>query len=404
MKLTERQIKRHRRAFAFFKRLLGGWICRKYGYSYEPAVLPDTACIVLANHNAELDPIILGLAIPHSYFVASEHLFNKGFLSRLLVRYFAPIPRMKGRADAMTVLDLRRRLAQGCNIAIFPEGNRSLDGRTMPPHPSTGALVRSCKVPVVIFKFEGAYLTNPRWSVSVRKGRMTGRVVNIHYPEQLAGMTDDEVNSLIYKELYEDAYEAQAARMIPFCGKNLVVGLETALFLCPICKRIGRLKSGGNYLFCECGMKTEYNKYGYFVGGALPFNNYTEWYDWQKDELVKRAEDTYTRFTVSDGGLEVYRINNNRVRERLAFTHIKMNAQQLILSGDGNQIAFENQSITGMSIYSRNSIVLEARQDYYEIKAGKDNPGFNARKYLHLYEYAKPKNEQQPAFSPAGIG
>ncbi|PKM63215.1 MAG: hypothetical protein CVU97_01395 [Firmicutes bacterium HGW-Firmicutes-21] len=391
MYLTEKQIKRHKRAYNFLKWLLRGWVCHKFAYSFEPAHLPEAPYIVLANHNAELDPLLLGLTFPHTYYVASEHLFNKGLLTKLLVRYFAPIPRMKGRADAATVLDIRRRLLQGCNIGIFPEGNRSLDGRTMRPHPSTGALVRSCKVPVVTFKFTGAYLTSPRWSLSLRKGQMTGQVVNIYYPEQLQSLTADEINEIIYADIYEDAYQTQFEEMTPYIGNNLAAGLETALFLCPSCKQIGRMRSDGDYFRCECGMNTKYNQYGYFTGDNIRFKNYTEWYTWQVEELKKYAYDTYTRFFISDSGLMIFKINKSHSRERLRFTDIKINRQQLVFSGkNSGNVTFDCSTITGMSIYGRNSIVIEIKQDYYELKADKKHShSFNARKYLHLYDFIK---------------
>ncbi|HAN20640.1 MAG: hypothetical protein A2Y15_06500 [Clostridiales bacterium GWF2_36_10] len=392
MKLTGKQIKRHKRFYSFFKWLLKGWIQKKFAYSFEKIALPESPYIILSNHNAELDPILLGICFPHTYFVASEHLFNKGIISWLLVRYLSPIPRMKSRADATTVLELRRRLMQKCNICIFPEGNRSLDGRTMRPHTSTGSLLKSCKVPVVTYKFEGSFLTNPRWSLSIRKGKMTGRVVNIYTPEYFFKMQPDEINELLFKDIYEDAYQTQDIKMIEYNGKNLAAGLESALYLCPNCKKIGRLKSDKDDFFCECGLHTVYNKYGYFTGGELSFRHYTEWYDWQKSELKKLSYDNMNiQFFVSDTGLNIFKIDETRKHIKLTYTEIKMNQQQFILSNNkGEQIIIDNKTITGMSIYSRNSIVFEVKQDYYEIKPDKKHIyGFNARKYLDLYEFYK---------------
>jgi 1-acyl-sn-glycerol-3-phosphate acyltransferase len=52
----------------------------------------------LANHNTDLDPALLALSFPyHMYFVASEHVFRKGFVSWLLKYFFAPISRTRGR-------------------------------------------------------------------------------------------------------------------------------------------------------------------------------------------------------------------------------------------------------------------------------------------------------------------
>jgi hypothetical protein len=42
------------------------------------------------------------------YFVSSEHVFRKGFLSWLLVYLFAPIARVKGMTDATAALNIIR--------------------------------------------------------------------------------------------------------------------------------------------------------------------------------------------------------------------------------------------------------------------------------------------------------
>lgn len=388
MKLTEKQIKMHKRIYKILKWTLNGLFFRIFSFTFKQSQLPEPPYMILANHNAELDPVLVGMCFPHTYFVASEHLFNKGFVSKLLVYFLGPIPRMKGRADASTVLAVRRRLQQGCNICIFPEGNRSLDGRTMSLHPTTAEFIRSCKVPVVTYKLEGLFLSNPRWSMNIRKGKTSGRIVNIYSSVQLQKMSADEINGTIFNDIYEDAYQMQEQQMIAFKGKNLALGLESALYLCPHCRKIGSLKSGGDDFYCSCGMKTTYNEYGYFTGHEIPFRTYTEWYDWQQNEFKKIAEDTYTRFFISDNKLNIYKIDNNRKHEKLPYSIIKMNMQQLIISDEnGKFTAFDNAAITGISMYSRNSLLFEVKQDYYEIKPSKENNiSFNAQKYLHLYK------------------
>ena len=397
MRLTKGQIKRHKLIYGFFKLLLTKPFSKRYNFTFEKSGLPDAPYIILPNHNTELDPLFIAFCFPHTYFVASEHLFNKGFLSKLLTHFFSPIPRMKSRADVTTVLDIRRRLNQGCNICIFPEGDRSLDGRTARPHPSTGALIKSCKVPFVTYMLEGSFLTHPRWSLGIRRGKMTGRVVNIHYPEQFAGMTPEEINDVIYKDTYDDAYKTQNKQMIQYKGKNLAEGLESALYLCPNCGRPEHLRSEKNHIFCECGMSAKYNEYGYFESDDIGIKNFTEWYDWQRAELYKMAEDAYSRFFVSDNGFCVYKIDTQRRHVKLPQNSIKMNRQQIILSDEnGEKIVIDNSSVSGLSIYSRNCLLLLSKQDYYEIKPyGDKSRGFNARKYLHLYEFSKKENTNE---------
>ena len=99
--------------------------------------------IVVANHNTDYDSILLGSAFPkHMYFVASEHIFRKEWLRRLLVFFLDPIPKRKGGVDTSTAMQMMRRLRKGANIALFAEGNKSFHGVTCPIHPATGSMYR----------------------------------------------------------------------------------------------------------------------------------------------------------------------------------------------------------------------------------------------------------------------
>ncbi len=109
------------------------------------------------------------------------------------------------------------------------------------------------------------------------------------------------------------------------------------------------------------------------------------------------AEDAYSRFFVSDNGFCVYKIDTQRRHVKLPQNSIKMNRQQIILSDEnGEKIVIDNSSVSGLSIYSRNCLLLLSKQDYYEIKPyGDKSRGFNARKYLHLYEFSKKENTNE---------
>lgn len=59
------------------------------------------------------------------------------------------------------------------------------------------------------YRFEGAFLTAPRWGKGVRKGRMRGHIVNIYTPEQLKDMSPEEITEAINRDIYEDAWSRQ---------------------------------------------------------------------------------------------------------------------------------------------------------------------------------------------------
>lgn len=86
--------------------------------------IPDSACIVVANHASYLDGIILTAALPpHFAFVIKREMATAPLAGTLLTHLGAEFverfDRKKGSADARRVL---RTAARGQALAFFPEG------------------------------------------------------------------------------------------------------------------------------------------------------------------------------------------------------------------------------------------------------------------------------------------
>ncbi|RXM21736.1 hypothetical protein EO238_27485, partial [Citrobacter sp. AAK_AS5] len=71
---------------------------------------------------------------------------------------------------------------------------------------------------------------------------MRGYEVGRYSAETLERMTVDEILSLIRRDLHEDAYARQAENQTLYRGKRLAESLETALYVCPQCGRMGTLQ------------------------------------------------------------------------------------------------------------------------------------------------------------------
>ena len=116
---------------------------------------------------------------------------------------------------------------------------------------------------------------------------MSGGVVNRYTAAELKTMTAEQVLNVIERDIYENAYERQKGKLYRYKGDNLAENIETALYLCPGCNRIGTIKSKGNSLSCGCGLNAVYTETGLLVGEELPFSTITEWGAWQAEQLEK---------------------------------------------------------------------------------------------------------------------
>jgi len=418
MALTEKEVRRHKWVIRIAKPIFRLYMRLAFNYRFEPIKEVEGPMIVVANHNCDLDPVMVGIACPHMYFVASEHIFRKPAIAWLLETFLSPIARRKGSVDASTVMEIRSRLKAGHSIAIFPEGNRSLDGCTGLIHPTTGKLIKAFGATLVTYHLEGGFFTTPRWGFGIRKGKMIGRPVGVYPKEELKKMKPEEVLELVRKDLYEDPYITQQKEKVRFRSKAPARGLETALYLCPHCKSIGTLHSTKKEIVCTCGYRAVFDEYGYFVKPDsaekdIVFKTYTEWYRWQQEEIAKLYAAYHNRMkeagqTENGNETQAFSLDefcvfpNNEVclhevgddeRSRPVMSGIlKIGTEGLCVIGtDGSRKEFRFKDIPEISLCGRNKLAFICDGGYYEIKTHKL---FNSRLVIRLYELISEKGSE----------
>lgn len=397
--------RRHRRAWSFFRFLLKRFFIRKFNYSYDSIKEVEGPYLLLANHNMELDPALVGIAADRQlYFVASEHIMRKGLGTWFLRRYFNPIIHTKGKTGTQSVMGIIKKLKKGHNVCLFAEGNRSFNGVTGEIPPATGKLAKAAGASLITYRFEGGFLSQPRFSVKARKGKITGHLVHIYKLEELKAMSDEQMNEAIKKDLYEDAYAIQDEKMIPYEGKKLTLGIESTLFYCPDCRRFNSLHSTDDEVRCECGFTASYDRFGYLNCSDGVKRNLRDWDAEQRAALKKRYEekqlepftDTVSvRLIGSDhrpGKQYWYEITaTSEGVHALLVDEGKTNRRRLV-SPASDRKPYERylkpEDLFGLAVYSRNSVnlILEENNEQFDIKG---DIGFNALKYRYLYEFVK---------------
>ncbi|MFN8222053.1 MAG: lysophospholipid acyltransferase family protein [Gaiellales bacterium] len=84
--------------------------------------LPDGGCVVVANHESVLDPLLLGVALPRRVrFVAKAELWRSRWLGPWL-RSLGAIPVVRGTGDREALRAATEALQAGELVGIFPEG------------------------------------------------------------------------------------------------------------------------------------------------------------------------------------------------------------------------------------------------------------------------------------------
>ena len=370
--------KRHRRLWAFQSFVAGILVRIKFNFK-GASNNPAGPYLVLSNHVTDWDPLMIASTFKQQmYFVASEHIFRLGFYSRLISFFFSPIARQKGGSAAGTVKTILRTLKDGYNVCLFPEGNRSWDGKTGEFTESTGKLVRASGVSLVTYRLSGGYFSSPRWAgKSIRRGKMTGKVIGVYTPEQIKAMSLAEINALISSDLAVDAYAEQRENPVRFKGKRIAEHLETFLFACPVCGRRHTLKSENSRFFCQsCGAEAEYTDSG-FLNGSFGYDNISDWASWQNSVIDSLCAGSSSEPIFCDDSLQLMSVESARRSKNLGTGKLRLFLDRLELPGG---LSIPGKNIGGMSVRGDSTLFIgTADGAHYQLTS---SGVFNAQKYL----------------------
>lgn len=145
---------------------------RTTGRRHLPAQGPF---LLVANHQSYLDPILIGLAQDAPlYYMAWEAFFSMPLLGPLM-RWWAAFPVSQDHHDVRAFKTALAVLRSGGRLLIFPEGERSPDGRLGPLKTGALRLAMRAAVPIVPVRIDGGYRAwgRGRWPRPTRDLRIT---------------------------------------------------------------------------------------------------------------------------------------------------------------------------------------------------------------------------------------
>ncbi len=142
------------------------------GLANVPASGP---ALLAANHESFIDAPILQAFCPRVVHAMAKSTEFDAPLFGPLLRRLEAFPVRRFEVDPQAVRVALRTLRRGAVVSIYPEGERSWDGRLQPPRLGTLRLILKAGVPVIPCAVLGAYEVLPRWGGGVRRGPLTIR-------------------------------------------------------------------------------------------------------------------------------------------------------------------------------------------------------------------------------------
>ena len=334
--------------------------------------------LIIMNHQTAFDQFFVSMIFNRPiYYIASEDLFSKGWISDIIRYVGAPIPIKKQTLDLQAVKTCIKVAREGGSICIAPEGHRTFHGKTVYIKPTIAPLAKKLGLPIAIFRIEGGYGVQPRWSDVIRKGKMRSYVRRVIEPEEYGAMTADELNQIIEQELTHD--EAMVTGQ--FRHKKNAEFLERAMYVCPWCG-LSEFESHDDIISCkQCGRSIRHlpTKELAGVNCDFPHRFVANWYEWQYDYI-----NSLDLTALTDAPIYTETV-------RLSLVHPCKNKDLLkkeaTLCLYGDRITIDGQTypfdeLSAITLLGKNKLNLYWDKEIFQIKGSKR---FNALKYLNFY-------------------
>ena len=249
--------KRHKIVYSLLRYPFKLFLKIKYNYKAIDYTLEDKPYLILSNHLTILDPFMLACSFKRPiYYIASSDLYSNkyGKIIKFLVN---PIFKNKNVKEIGPIKDCIRIHKEGGTIGVFPEGNRSYDGRLCYIDDAIAKMAKMMKTDVVIYNIVGGYGIDPRWCYKARRGKSYGYVKRVITAEEVKTLNVSELFEIIKKELTVP----QIPTAIKYKGRRLAEGLERILYICPLCGKVQTIYTKGDYVYCTCcDLKVKYNE------------------------------------------------------------------------------------------------------------------------------------------------
>jgi len=236
----------------------------RFEYRIDLRDYRDGPYIVVSNHASRLDYIYAGIAfLPHRLnWVAGYNEFFRSHLA-FVFRLLQVIPKRNFTPDVYAIRQFSRIIRGGGKVIIFPEGMSSIGGSNQPCALGSGNLLKHFGVPVLMTKIKGGYLTNTKYCLDERPGRVDVVVDLLFSPEDLERMSADEVQLALDRAIRQDDYAWNKVERVRFGGKGRMAhNLHHLLYWCPRCGAEFTMRGEGDELRCSaCGNGARLNEY-----------------------------------------------------------------------------------------------------------------------------------------------
>lgn len=377
--------KRHKIFVSTLKPFFKLYLKIKYKFTHDKPIVMPEGSVILSNHTTTLDPVMISCLFKEQlYFMASKDIFNHRFIGKFLKFWLNPIPKEKSKKNDLTAIKSCMKVSkENGNIAIFPEGNRTLSGELGNVDISIVKLVKSLKKPLVICNVEGGYPTDPRWGLTIRKGKVHASIKNIYSYDEIKDMSNEDLYELILNGLRVDDYNYYPE----YKGKNLAEHLEKILYICPLCGHMHTISTEKDLIRCaSCGLEVRHLPNLTFKANREEFSfvNVKEWYNWQI-EVIKKKEFAHNELIYQDE-VGLYLSKPFKKKELISLAMMKLYNDRFSFECKKGLKEFFFNEISAVTLVGKKKMNIYVGDTTYQVF---NTPKTNLLKYMHMFYVVK---------------
>lgn len=239
---------------------------------------PKGGFLLLSNHHNNWDPIFINFflfwRIPH--FVANEEVFYNRVTSFIFGKLLGEIKRGTSLLDLGYFRIMQRYAKDGKVIGIYPEGDISMFGDTLPIDIAIAKLAKMLGLPIVLIRGTGLHLRSPRVAKYARRSQLTYTITDVLSLETVKNLTTEALHERIVKGIaHSENTWQKTANVKTGALRARAKWLEIGFFYCPKCHAFESFYSKNNDLYCRhCDFHLHANRYYRFDYPSDPDNTY----------------------------------------------------------------------------------------------------------------------------------
>lgn len=291
--------------------------------------------LMLVTHSSMIDFMVMTVAVQP--YRANNVMTLEGFntYTEPLMRSLGVLGTRKYISDLNLIKNIRYCIEKLENpFVLFPEARYSLDGCTSYIPESTAKLIRLLRVPVVVLRIHGNFITQPQWNKIDKGNHVEAEMEQIITAKECKKLTVAEIDARVKEAFQYDDFKWQYENKIHIDHPKRAEGLHALLYKCPACQTEGEMHSKGIKLWCEhCGKEWEMDEYGrmHALIGDTEFHHIPDWSNWERECVRKEIEEgTYyfedtARIETLPGSLKFYYQGEGKVIQTPTETRIECN-------------------------------------------------------------------------------